>query len=312
MLKYLRELRIQLKEFNIDYWKIKHLLQFQEIWESYKIVASLRYTMIRVSILLALVVISAIIAVSAFFADFSEIIFFLRKELEHISEGPFRGSTNLFWNQALSYITGVLYLILILYIVDSVHLSSHLIRKLAEHEVMRWPSALVKTYQNRYGLTDSRVIECRILLDFVKQHTDAPNKFIFYPFFVLFLIILSRNYYFDNWQTTPFTLFVYIGLTIFTLASAFRLRAAAQYAKEKILERLESNDAQAPVNQRWYQRDDRWYKRDDKAAKFKSLVSEIREFKEGIYKPLSHHPVVLYLLLPFSSLASVYLIEYLN
>lgn len=306
MLKYLRELRIQLKEFNIDYWKIKHLLQFQEIWESYKIVASLRYTMIRISILLALVVIPAIIVVYALFADFSEIIFFLRKELEHISEGPFRGSTNLLWNQALSYITGVLYLILILYIVDSVHLSSHLIRKLAEHEIMCWPSALVKTYQNRYGLTDSRVIGCRILLDFVKQHADAPNKFIFYPFFVLFLIILSRNYYFDNWQTTPFTLFVYIGLTIFTLASAFRLRAAAQYAKEKILERLESNDAQeAPVNQRWY-------KCDDKDAKFKSLVSEIREFKEGIYKPLSHHPVVLYLLLPLSSLASVYLIEYLN
>lgn len=305
MPKYLRELRIQLKEFNIDYWKVKHLLQFQEIWERYKIVASPRYTMIRISILFVLITIPVIVVVCAFSANFSEIFPFLIREFEHISEGPFRGGINLLWNQVLFYTTGVLYLILILYIVDSVHLSSHLIRKLAEHEVMCWPPVLVRTYQNRYGLTDSGVIGCRILLDFVKQHADAPNKFIFYPFFVLFLIILSRNYYFDNWQTTPFTLFVYISLTIFTLASAFRLRAAAQYAKAKILERLESNEAQAPVNQRWY-------KRDDKAAKFKSLVSEIREFKEGIYKPLSHHPVVLYLLLPLSSLASVYLIEYLN
>lgn len=303
---------MQKKYIFIDRWETKSLRQLQEILAEYLCFASLNYTTIRVSILLALVVIPAIV-MYVFFADSSEIIFFLRKEFEHIFLGPFRGDTNLFWNRLVSCAAGVLYLTLILYITDSVHLSSHFIRLLAEHEnKITWPPELIKTYQNRYGLTDSRVIGCRILLDFVKQQADAPNKFIFYPFFVLFLIILSRNYYFDNWQTTPFTLFVYIGLTIFTLASAFRLRAAAQYAKEKILERLESNDAQAPVNQRWYQRDDRWYKRDDKAAKFKSLVSEIREFKEGTYKPLSHHPVVLYLLLPLSSLASVYLIEYLN
>ncbi len=303
----------KLREFIIDCWEIQSPTQFSAIWSDYQKYANCKYTIIRVSLLCGLVAIALLLTIC--FANFLENLAFLSKELEYLFSGPFRGEINYGWNRGIALITIVLYLILIIYVIDSVHLSSHFIRLLAEHEnKITWPPELIKTYQNRYGLTDSRVIGCRILLDFVKQHADAPNKFIFYPFFVLFLIILSRNYYFDNWQTTPFTLFVYIGLTIFTLASAFRLRAAAQYAKEKILERLESNDAQeAPVNQRWYQRDDRWwYKRDDKAAKFKSLVSEIREFKEGIYKPLSHHPVVLYLLLPLSSLASVYLIEYLN
>ncbi|UJP01969.1 MAG: hypothetical protein LZF85_09245 [Nitrosomonas sp.] len=46
-------------------------------------------------------------------------------------------------------------------------------------------------------------------------------------------------------------------------------------------------------------------------VKLKLLVSEIENFKEGIFKPLLHHPMILSLLMPFSSVGGVYLIEYL-
>lgn len=302
----LTNLNTLLKKLNIDRWEIKSTYQFPELWNEYQTFASLRYTIIRISFLLTLSVI--LLSLVWLFSYHLESMAFIRKEFEHIFSGPFRGSFNLFWNRAIALAAGIFYLILILYVIDSVHLSSHFIRQLAkklEKNEIIWPPQLIGTYQNKYGLIDRKVIGCKILLDFIKQDTDAPNRFIYYPFFVLFLLILSRNYYFDNWQTTPFILAVYIVLMLFTLASAFRLKAAAVFARKEILKQLESNSIDAPINQKWY-------KEKDNAAKLKSLIHEIREFKEGIYKPWSQHPVVLYLLLPISSLASIYLIEYLN
>lgn len=193
-------------------------------------------------------------------------------------------------------------MILILYIADKVHVSSHFIKLLANPKIeVDWPEDVKKTYINKYGLPEE-VVKNRILLDFINDHTSVPNKFIYYPFFCLFLIIMSRNYYFDNWSTTPFVLSVYAFFAFLTLISAIRLRVAAQYARERILEKL--NDCYAsPVP--FYEK---WHKNSDRAGKLKSFIDEIREFKEGVYSPLA---MVLNSLVPFSSIGGIYLIEYL-
>lgn len=149
------------------------------------------------------------------------------------------------------------------------------------------------------------VVRYRILLDFINDHTNAPNKFIYYPFFCLFLIIMSRNYYFDNWPTTPFVLSIYAFLAFLTLISAIRLRAAAVYAKKQILEKLDDSYAlPVPFYKKW--RQDK-----DDATNLKSFINDIKEFKEGIYRPLAYHPMVLNMLVPFTSIGGIYLIEYL-
>jgi hypothetical protein len=103
---------------------------------------------------------------------------------------------------------------------------------------------------------------------------------------------------------TPFLVHIYLFFALVTLMSALRLRAAAMYAKNEILKRLNTNSAQSPIYE-WQHR------RNDNIVKLKSLVSEIENFKEGIFKPLLHHPMILSLLMPFSSVGGVYLIEYL-
>ncbi|MEK7771477.1 MAG: hypothetical protein AAB703_01335, partial [Pseudomonadota bacterium] len=58
-----------------------------------------------------------------------------------------------------------------------------------------------------------------------------------------------------------------------------------------------------------------WHGRRDNATKLKSLISEIADFREGIFKPLLHHPMLLSLLRGisrYSSIGGVFLIEYLT
>lgn len=262
-------------------------MHFSLLWSEYLGLSKWRFTLIRIIPALAITVLLC----------WAAIIVFGNVSFHHI-----RGQDNDTWNLWIFGIAVLLYLILILYIADKVHVSSHFIKLLADPKIeVDWPDDVKKTYQNKYGLPEE-VVNNRILLDFINDHTSVPNKFIYYPFFCLFLIIMSRNYYFDNWPTTPFVLSIYAFLT---LISAIRLRAAALYARDRILEKL--NDCYtSPVP--FYEK---WHKNSDRAGKLKSSIDEIREFKEGIYRPLAYHPMVLNLLVPFSSIGGIYLIEYL-
>ena len=119
---------------------------------------------------------------------------------------PFRGEGRPYFYYFILAFTTLVYLSLILYIADKTHSSCHFIKLVADHDI-EWSPDLVKNYNNRYKMPGG-IIKNKILMDFINQHTGAYNKFIYYPFYPLFLIIISHNYYFDNWPTTPFMLFV--------------------------------------------------------------------------------------------------------
>ncbi|WMJ07390.1 hypothetical protein [Nitrosomonas sp. sh817] len=290
--------KIKNKRGNEDEQKIKNNqkiedkkpIKFSTLWDEYRCWGKWEFTWKRVSI--ALLVTSALV-IATLFTSLNDVTF-------HHIRGQSNYEINLWWFglATLSYV------LLILYVAERVHLSSHFIRLLANPKIeIDWPEAVRKTYRNKYGLPEE-VVRYRILLDFINHHTSVPNKFIYYPFFCLFLIVMSRNYYFENWPTTPFVLVVYAFFALLTLISAIRLRVAAVYARDQILDKLENNSADAPVNATWHQDQ-------GNAFKFQSFISEIRDFKEGIYRPLAYHPMVLNLLVPFSSIGGIYLIEYL-
>lgn len=287
------------ERMSIDLWrkdllneevKDKQPIEFSELWDEYRCWGKWEFTWKRVGVGLLM---TLVLSVAILLTSFNDATF-------HHIRGQSNYEINLWWFgfAVLSYV------LLILYVAERVHLSSHFIKLLANPKIeIDWPEAVRRTYRNKYGLPEE-VVRYRILLDFINDHCYAPNKFIYYPFFCLFLIVMSRNYYFDNWPTTSFVLGVYAFFAFLTLISAIRLRAAALYAREQILGKLENNSADAPVNATWHQ--DR-----DNALKLQSFIREIRDFKEGIYRPLAYHPMVLNLLVPFSSIGGIYLIEYL-
>jgi len=278
------------KSFLPEKEKKTEYMPFGMLWNKYLILSRKRFISIRIfiALIIAIAVCAAIICLFR-----NDVTFY------HI-----RGESN-YWLNLLSLGLAFLsYLMFILFVADKAHLSSHFIKLLANPKVeINWPVVVVQTYRNKYGLPED-VVRYRILLDFINDHCYAPNKFIYYPFFCLFLIVMSRNYYFDNWPTTPFVLTAYAFFALLTLISAIRLRAAALYAREQILSKLENNSADAPVNATWH-------RHRGNAVKLQSFIGEIRNFKEGIYRPLAYHPMVLNLLVPFSSVGGIYLIEYL-
>lgn len=277
-------------QLSIDNWRTDDS-NFEAIWHDYREKAKLGFSIVRILFIFFL------------FISFIILIQMFGDQANLIPPAPFRGEFNLDWIGRIAFVVTVAYLALILYIADHVHLSSHFIKLLANQPAIIWPVELTKIYKNKYDLPEN-IVQYKILLDFIHRHTAIHNKFIFYPFICLFLIIISRNHYFDNWLITPYMVLIYLFFALVTLMSALRLRAAAMYAKKEILKRLNTNSAQSPIYE-WR------YRKNDNIVKLKSLTAEIENFKEGIFKPLLHHPMILSLLMPFSSVGGVYLIEYL-
>ncbi len=112
-------------------------------------------------------------------------------------------------------------------------------------------------------------------------------------------MILSHSYFFDNWQIFSLLLFIFIFTALITLGSAIRLRKASEDARRCILENLDKLLSDKKVLDRV-----------EKSTQIKSLINEIKDLKDGVFKPLSHHPIVLSWLIPFSSIGGVYLLEY--
>lgn len=281
-----------LAKFIIDEWKMdsrKEPISFKTFWSNYLQLGTNSLYIKRTVIMLML-----------FFVSFYLLIKF---DFLRIPEIPMRGNFSFLIHCITLILVGLLYSILIFWIVDITHLCSHLIRLLTKNEVT-WPGDLVNINIRKYGLT-REAVEPKILLDFIHQYSNAINRFIYYPFFILFLIMLSRAYYFDNWQITPLLLFVFGFTALTALSSAIRLRIAAQAGKERIIKKLENYSLQLQKNRAPHGQD-------DGSANLKLLIQEIKDFKEGVFQPLSQHPIVLSVLMPLSSIAAVYLFDYFS
>lgn len=218
----------------------------------------------------------------------------------NIPEAPFRGITSDNTSFIILLLAVAGYLILTFVIADITRLTSHFITELTSCNI-HWPPETISAYK-KYGIP-IHAVKNKILMDFIHHQANAINNFIYYPFFILFLLILSRNYFFDNWQISPLLLFIFIFTALITLGSAIRLRKASQAARDFILTTLENSYTSSLAN-------DTWYRKEKNSDKIKLLINEIRNLKGGVFQPLSHHPIVLSWLIPFGSIAGISLFEY--
>ncbi|AEJ01978.1 hypothetical protein Nit79A3_2195 [Nitrosomonas sp. Is79A3] len=228
---------------------------------------------------------------------------------------PTRGEWNQYFTPKILYLTVGIYLALIFVIVDISHSSSHFVTLLKSHNVV-WPKFLLRRYSKKYALPE-QIVKKKILIDIILTNTKTINSFVYYPFIILFLLILSRNHYFDNWQVTKELIMIFSFTALIASASAYRLKRAAEETRKSVLKELEADYLlQLSRNAAWHKLDERSDKIKLLIEKhlymIKLLIAEIKNLKEGPFLPLSQHPVVLSLLMPFSSVGGLYLLEYFS
>jgi hypothetical protein len=211
---------------------------------------------------------------------------------------PFRGpdshhiSDHILWFAVLSF------LLLLVFVIDTTRRTFRLARCLGQCVI--WPDdALQKT-----GCADAGDHYCEewLNIQLIAERTDVVGGFIYYPFLVLSLIIISRSPIFDNWLISPMLAIVfsfYLGVLI---VCTLLLRNAAESARNnmlhsltrKIIEARGSNDP------------------DHRIRHMELMKEDIRDERRGAFSSYLNQPWLKAVLLPVGSYSGLQLIEYLS
>ncbi len=141
-----------------------------------------------------------------------------------------------------------------------------------------------------------------MLIRLVARRTEAVGKLIFYPFIILFLLLISRLFYFDKWHT-PLGLAIVISMSAFLAwICAVILRRSAETLRADVLSRLENRLTRVYAGES-----------PDKTEveRIQYVLREVKEINRGAFAPYLQQPVLQSLLVPVGGLGGIKILEFL-
>ena len=196
--------------------------------------------------------------------------------------------------------------LLIFFVLDTTLLCLSLVSQLAKQQT-QWHQNTRTYYGDRLGLKRfqsdvqiNSVIDDWIDLTFMERRTRCINQFIFYPFIVITLLLVSRSTLFANYPPDAPTLIT----TGVSLIIAFGLALWLPHAAEKARDFAKRDITAAIVRTKGFE-DGRL------AGQLEALLNRVNSLQGGAFRPFTQQPAVRALLLPLSVLGGNALVDFL-
>jgi hypothetical protein len=211
---------------------------------------------------------------------------------------PIRGAFNFL---ALITFTCVLFLVLTFFVIDAILLHCGFLKQLKIAETY-WPRDTFKGFKyptkpDPEGYETELAYFWDILL--ISRRTEAVGNLIYYPFIILFCLIVARLPFFDNWTWTPMlvvTLSMHFSLALF---AAWRLPKAAVEYRDDALGQLNLSRRKALMD------------KGSVPEAIDTMIDEVRTIHKGAFSYPWDQPAIRALLLPSGGIGIATLLQYL-
>ncbi len=204
-----------------------------------------------------------------------------------IPSSPLRGEWTLVIDKLALLLSGLALIFLNFFVMDAAHLCVRLVEHLTGRRTL-WPEDTVRGFENQLGLGREYLREW-VDIRIIASLTKAVSRLIYYPFAIIFLMILSRTHFLDGWSW-PWSLILIYGVNLILAGySVFVLRKAAERMRSSALESMrlrlvktmgETTGSGAKLLDQL-----RW------------LVESVESCREGPFAPWTSQPVVRGLLM---------------
>ncbi|YCM46676.1 hypothetical protein V2O64_11660 [Verrucomicrobiaceae bacterium 227] len=227
---------------------------------------------------------------------------------------PIRGvfSSIADWSLLLLSLTGMVFLII--YVIWVSRRCVGLIKDLSRRDT-RWPQAAYDDFFAGQPIDNhlKRGGRCDPLSDwfdvqFIARRTEVVGYMILYPFIIAFLQILSRNHFIDNWHWSNGTIALFTVTLSIALFFALKLRATAERARKKAVKNLDEKRAHALA----------LAASENPPARIREMVgliemirNQVSKIEQGAFTPISRHPVLMAVLIPFGGYGSLAFLDLL-
>lgn len=150
-----------------------------------------------------------------------------------------RGNVARYTDTVLTLLSSSCFLALIFYVLDSVMISSQLLRGIGPEADTEWPRTLSDDTQQEFSV---RPEDVNGLLDvrFAAEISAEISRLIYLPFLLQFLIILARSSYLDNWQWSASLILIFVCNILLCCASWMIMRRAAKKIRDAAIKKIKN------------------------------------------------------------------------
>jgi hypothetical protein len=212
---------------------------------------------------------------------------------------PLRGSVPFV---SVLYCTFVAFLFLTFFVIDATMLHEGLIQQLASGETY-WPDATFCGFGYE-GKRNGGKFETELAsfwdIGLISKRTVAVGNLIYYPFIILFLLIVACFPSFDNWTWKRATVIPLAMTFLLVLYTAWRLPKTASSYRDKVLADLKKSKRQALI-----------LKSEGVPEVIDTMIDEVESVHTGAFSYLWEQPAIRALLLPSSGVGLVTLLQYM-
>ena len=163
----------------------------------------------------------------------------------------------------------------------------------------KFAQALLRTTLQPDDDVQNKLVATTMTIAYVSERTKCITPFIYSPFIMIALSVISRSPVLGPSTLDPFVITIEAVSLIVALVSAIALRSAAEDARTETLRQLNMLKWRALTQESGAALRDR----------LDLLLERVKALSEGAFSPLSQQPVVRALLLPLASYGSTLLLS---
>jgi len=213
---------------------------------------------------------------------------------------PVRGVICFTINNLLLMVAVVATIVLNFFVVDATRLCRRFIENICETPTI-YPPQTPRKYCAGIEQQADDDLEEWIDMHLIARRSAEVSKLIYYPFIILFLLIIARARYWDDWTWSPLLILVFVLNAAWALSSAVVLQMSAKNGRAKALESIQRKLLQLPPTGA-----------EARVKRFKKIIKDVSEMKSGAFAGFTNNPILGALTLPMAGTAITFLIEFLT
>ena len=234
----------------------------QKIYEEYQKAGYMWCRLVRAAILTCIYLMFLQIVLAAF--------------SDELPFNPCRGPSTCSFSDTILSIAVFGMILLNMFVFDAVVLCQGFVLRL-KSVTAESGSAVLETQRRSEQQRNIPYFSSVLMVRLVADHTEALHRLVFCPFIALFLMISSRNRYFDAWDFPIGLVFIWVIYAFIALTSIARLKTAAARVRECALSHLQDRMIEGEGG-------------NQNGAQIRLLMEEIRGVQKGAYAPFLWHP----------------------
>jgi hypothetical protein len=217
---------------------------------------------------------------------------------------PFRGSLSVTINNWIVTLCVLAFNVLLFYVFDALLICNRCIGRL-ESSRPQWSKETYERFRGGSGsdthALDDVHLDHWIAVNMIGCRTQAVGPLIYWPFLLLFLIILARNSVFEHWSLVPSVIAYWVMSAALLVFAAVSLRRTTERVRERAIEALGAAllAAKGTDNQ-------------PLASQLQWMIERIGAFSKGAFASYADQHFIKALLLPLAGVAGSLLINYMS